>query len=280
MKGAYEKRALHWVASAASDAPRAENDGRRDGSADEQSINVANLGKGCDSPEKVDRARDDGCAQHQQANLYFVSTSHLCAHASKASTHHPAVSPFPIDEPTRNLPARLYDQQAAESLSNLKDGGRPPQQSIPSSNRSALQQPPASKDPLLHALVARPLPIKRPLHPALWARRPAVHRKLVQAPYQQRDDGKPLRRANQAHSGLAERRAFGSREAQDRVEEVVGGEGEGEGEAAGAPADVKGERDGEDDEEQPQRRGDDAEQHHLWAEVRALTRGRSVWWTR
>lgn len=56
----YKERAFHGVASTAADAPRAQEEGTGDGDTDENGIDVADLRKSGDSPQKIHGARDDG----------------------------------------------------------------------------------------------------------------------------------------------------------------------------------------------------------------------------
>jgi hypothetical protein len=53
---AYQKRAFYGVTASADDSPTREEDRTGDSRAYENSIDIANFGKGCDSPEEVDGA--------------------------------------------------------------------------------------------------------------------------------------------------------------------------------------------------------------------------------
>jgi hypothetical protein len=65
----YEQRALNGVALAATNPPDAKEEGAGDSDADQDSVDITELREGCDSPEEVDRARDDRGRGDQQSDL-------------------------------------------------------------------------------------------------------------------------------------------------------------------------------------------------------------------
>jgi len=65
----HKERAFHGVASAAANAPSAEEEGAGDGDTNENGVDVADLGKGCDSPQEINRTRDDRGGSDEKADL-------------------------------------------------------------------------------------------------------------------------------------------------------------------------------------------------------------------
>ena len=64
-----QERGLDRVTLAGADAPRGEEDGARDGDADEGGIDVGDGGKVGDAPQEVDGRRDDRRTEHEEADL-------------------------------------------------------------------------------------------------------------------------------------------------------------------------------------------------------------------
>ena len=139
----------------------------------------------------------------------------------------------------------LDDQQTAEALGKLEDGGTVSQRLIPGGNGRALQQPLATEDPLMDRFEFGPAAAKRLLRPARIVGR--VDGELIQTPDQQGGYDEPLCASDDVTQRPAKSGRVWRCQAQGREEEVVGAEGQGEGEATGAAANVKGQRDGEDD---------------------------------
>lgn len=65
----YQERRLNWIALCADDAPPAEEDGARNGNADQDGINIANFWESRDAPKEVDGGRDDGSGGDEETNL-------------------------------------------------------------------------------------------------------------------------------------------------------------------------------------------------------------------
>lgn len=184
-------------------------------------------------------------------------------HGSMSPAYHPAVTTLSIDNPSRNLSGGLNDQQTAEALGKLEDGGAVSQRLVPSGDRGALQQPLTTEDPLMDRFKLRTAATKCLFRPAHVIRR--VDGKLIQTPDQQGGYDEPLC----AGDDVAQRPAKSGRlwccQAQSREEEVIGAKRQREGEATGAAANVKGQRDGEDDGAEEGGRREHSAKPHLRA---------------
>lgn len=132
---AYQKRRFDRIASCTDNAPSTEKNGRGYGDTNENGVDVVNLGKGGDAPEKVDGRGDDGGRGDEQANLQMLA--HLAKQGPES--YHPAVAALPVHKPPGDLAGGLNDQEAAEALGYLEDGGAVPQRLVPGADGEVLQ---------------------------------------------------------------------------------------------------------------------------------------------
>jgi len=165
--------------------------------------------------------------------------------AQREKSYHPAVTTFLVYNPFGNLACGLNDQKTAEALGDLEDGCAVSQSLVPGPYRCTLQQSLTPKDPFLNALEVGSLAAKGAFDPARIG--VGIDGELVEAPDQEGGYGQPLRPSYYITQKPSEARRVWRGQAQYRVDEVVGAEGEGEGEATGAAANVEGEGYGEDD---------------------------------
>lgn len=168
-----------------------------------------------------------------------------CSKHREESSYHPAVTAFLVHHPFGNLACGLDDQKTAEALGDLEDGRAVSQCLVPGAYRRTLQQSLTAKDPFLHCREVGSLAAKSALDPARVG--VGIDGELVEAPDQEGGYGQPLRPSYYITQEPSEARRVWRGQAQYRVNEVVGAEGEGEGEATGTAANVECEGYGEDD---------------------------------
>lgn len=174
--------------------------------------------------------------------------------------YHPSIASTPIDEPSTDLAGGLDDQETAEALAELKDRDGPAQELVPRAQRDRLHEAVTAKQPFAHALLDRSLAAKGALDPAAGA--VGVDGIAVQVPDEQGRHQDPLHEPEQLDEEPSEARSRRGRDAQDRVDRVEGRQRQREGQPARAAADIEGQRDQHDREQEKGKGRQHAKQPH------------------
>lgn len=144
------------------------------------------------------RGRADRSASQRRLVGLFIRLRRVHSQLLRSEgreTYHPAItSTTAIHEPSGDLASGLNDQQAAEALGELKDGGGPSQQTVPITQSDCFHQAIATEDPFVNRAILRAFSSKGALDPTAVIIR--VHGEAVQGPDQQDGNEDPLGRAN------------------------------------------------------------------------------------